>query len=600
MATITVPKLGEFPTLAVIDIDNVPVDSSNTGSRWLPSVYEGANYFAGGPQKLNATMGTFDSNDRLPYNPRTENNPGGNCAFSFAPFGRYISNVSSAALVHERIYNIDPSAEPLFTPNAASITNGGNPTMSQDTSYHSISGINTAYKAEIFRPVLSMGQTLPMSDTVPDPETLEPGQAVPILKSDGVFTNTGIASFLFDKPVTEPNPNWPPLPPPEIPIIYPMPALGIGAAAAYGFGYQVTRYVWESVPVEFIADPATCPANPTTDKVIIRTTALNPEGTPCAYDPSITLVRQNGNPMNAVAGRLVPEVLDITVDIFLTGKFFTICPPYRVTNNYYADETVNEFTVTRGNWRGAMAAAYWQVFQTDGAGMAKAFIGFGGSGISALITLQDDMVIDELFYSVPLSIGGSGGPFREWLANNTGMYPYSFGMNKNELIKIPRRSLEAIQPQAVPGYDDIFRLDESAGYASFSSFIGYAQSAYYVAGAGTFMDVENPDQIIFVLRDGKGWYSCDISEALYIGLDNEGDPEYDSVDYFAYSGGVMFIGSARYTEGGDPLPIKYRAVIPALPRGRLPRVVLEYQAVGMSFIPCQTHCLGKGGIISKV
>lgn len=334
MANFNVPKLGVFPVAAVFDIDNVPEDSSATGSRWLPSIYQGGNYWGGGPQALRAQVSNFDSNNRLPYNPRTDDNPAGNCAFAFNPFGQYISNISSAQSVHRRIYNIDPNEEPLFTPNAASIVNGGNPTMSQDTGYHNIGPINTAYKAEIFRPV----NPLPMSDTAPDPETLEIGQAIPNIKSDGIYSNSGIASFIFDRPVTEPNPNWPPLPPPVIPVIYPMPALGIGAAAAYGFGYQVTVYKWEEIPVEFIADPAACPAQPTTDRVIIRTTDLNPEGSPCAYEAGIILVRQTSNPMNAVAGRLVPYVEDIAVDIFLTGKFFTLNPPLRITNNYFADD----------------------------------------------------------------------------------------------------------------------------------------------------------------------------------------------------------------------------------------------------------------------
>ncbi len=133
MANFNVPKLGVFPVAAVFDIDNVPEDSSATGSRWLPSIYQGGNYWGGGPQALRAQVSNFDSSNRLPYNPRTENNPAGNCAFAFNPFGQYISNISSAQSVHRRIYGIDLNDEPLFTPNAASIANGGNPTMSQDT-----------------------------------------------------------------------------------------------------------------------------------------------------------------------------------------------------------------------------------------------------------------------------------------------------------------------------------------------------------------------------------------------------------------------------------------------------------------------------------
>lgn len=591
MANFNVPKLGVFPVAAVFDIDNVPEDSSATGSRWLPSIYQGGNYWGGGPQALRVSVSNFDSSNRLPYNPRTDDNPAGNCAFAFNPFGQYISNLSTAQSVHERIYGIDPNAEPLFTPNAASITNGGNPTMGQDYDYHNIGPINSAYKAEIFRPV----NPLPMSDTAPDPETLEIGQTEPLIKSDGIYSNSGIASFIFDRPVTEPNPNWPPLPPPVIPIIYPTPALGIGAAAAYGFGYQVTVYRWEEIPVEFIADPETCPAQPTTDKVIIRTTDLNPEGSPCAYEAGIILVRQTSNPMNAVAGRLVPYVEDIAVDIFLTGKFFTLNPPLRITNNYFADDEVKENTVTIGNYTTTLSSAYYAVYKTDGYGGAACFIASGGAGISALVQLQDNSVLDVLYYSLPLSLGGSKAAIDEWVANNCGLFPMSGGLDKTTLLEIPRRQLEAINPQDGPGQDDLFILDDSGAYAGFSSFIGYPEAAYYVAGAATFMDVENPDEIIFILRNGAGWYACEIGDALKIA-----DDEFDSVDYFAYRGGVMFVGSARYTEGGDPLPIKYRAIIPALPRGRLPRVVLEYQAVGMSFIPCQTHCLGKGGIISKV
>ncbi len=76
-------------------------------------------------------------------------------------------------------------------------------------------------------------------------------------------------------------------------------------------------------------------------------------------------------------------------------------------------------------------------------------------------SIADNSVLDVLYYSLPLSLGGSKAAIDEWVANNCGLFPMSGGLDKTTLLEIPRRQLEAINPQDGPGQDDLFILDDS-------------------------------------------------------------------------------------------------------------------------------------------
>ncbi len=596
METTNVPLLGNFSVADMVELTAVEIDSSGVGSSWLPAVTDGHEYWGQGPQKVSIKLSQPTDPKFIPFNPRTDLNPDGTCAFTFYPKGNIVATNANIIAIHKRIYDLDVNAQPSCSVTTESFLNNYNPTMQIVFDY-----FNNGFRTETIR----TRNSAPLSDSEPSPDTLFISKVPSDITAGGTKRSSTLATFKFDEPVKEPNPDWPPLLPQELIMINPDPLYGIGCAGMYDFAFQVDVKKWVPVPVNFITD-GVCPVDPTTDQVIINISAINPSGVICPHDNNIIVVRKSSDPMQVAAGYFEITPQEISADLFVSCKFSTMdVPPFKIINNFLSDGVIKQNEVIIGDYTGSFPFLINPIYKTDGAGGYELFFDFKGAGYSIGLRIKGNIngIIDKLYYSIPLPVMGNEAMRREWVATELGLYPMSNGLKMGSQLSINRRELEGLRPAMESGFNDRFNLSGSDIYFQYSYLFGCDAGPYYVAGAAYTEDVDGnygPPQIIFVLRDGKGWYTCDLSEQLKTGETVDGVPIYDSVDYFSFADGIMFIGSDRFDENDLPLPIKYRAIQAALPRVQFKKLTLDYRAVGITFIPCQTRYLGKGGIFSKV
>lgn len=174
--------------------------------------------------------------------------------------------------------------------------------------------------------------------------------------------------------------------------------------------------------------------------------------------------------------------------------------------------------------------------------------------------------------------------FKLIVADKFGMYPYSSGSSiYGNKLYITRQSLEAVDPAININsltQTEVFNLNITS--PDYSPVFSCSDGPYTViAGA----EIDNKQQLIFALRDGTGCYTCDISEYL---LNKQ-------LNNFGYQNGIIYLG--LIDENSE---INYTVLIPDLPVARFEKVTYEFKKLNISFIPCQTHCLAKGGIVSKI
>lgn len=176
-----------------------------------------------------------------------------------------------------------------------------------------------------------------------------------------------------------------------------------------------------------------------------------------------------------------------------------------------------------------------------------------------------------------------------------GVFNFCGGVSVGSGISITRQSLEAVNPVGTGENLELYSLegvksDDEVFYAA-----SYADhSTGFTAIVGNIEDGKN--KVYFCLQDGKGFYELDLSAIV---------PEKGWVEYASYAGGVLTIGFYPNIEDypdplEDPPPLKYAILtfVPIAPP--MKRIELDFRKMIISFIPCSTHCMAKGGIISKV
>lgn len=116
---------------------------------------------------------------------------------------------------------------------------------------------------------------------------------------------------------------------------------------------------------------------------------------------------------------------------------------------------------------------------------------------------------------------------------------------------------------------------------------------YYTFNKGLYTALVDPfnKHLYLILADGSGFY--DVSLEPYV--------NGPILNYINLNEDSFILGAI---DPSKPVwnPLKYFKLDFNLIRFRIkPRVITyEFNKIGLTFIPCHTHCMGKGGIISKV
>lgn len=278
-------------------------------------------------------------------------------------------------------------------------------------------------------------------------------------------------------------------------------------------------------------------------------------------------------------GYLIKKV-PVTFTIFYKTELFLTIPRHSVVNNFL-DYDLNINTSVFGNGSGNINFNIPnQVIKKHGDRFEIA-TSFGDQFPSVYYAGEKSLLAAKIYFYSP----DDNEAFNSIVADKFNIYPFSNGaVVNNSILVINRRSLEAIDPTNTQGDGlDEFEFDLEIDNTYADSIFCCSDMAYTVLGG---VKSQGKDLIIFALRDGAGFYTCDISE--FIPLGNE-------IINFSYENGIIYIGHLD-----DTGAINYKLLIPDLPLARFEKVTYEFKKLGISFIPCQTHCMAKGGIVSKI
>lgn len=580
-----VPYKGEFPIKAVFELDQLPLDKTQDGSRWLPALSDAKSYWAKGGHRVDMqvlngvtylpyfptekAVGEYDqvikqalglagagtgvinellNTDIKPIEPNCDFNINARISLPADDLG-FAGQLLTYAYARSPLYDsFSQSAKDLIDANnheptgiTFNFSNVGALPVMADTNYNTINEVssssNVGYKLEFIH-----AGGLPVATYITDnqmtgeySEEYAPSWGL-FLKNAGSF-NT---SLIFNKTIKMPL--IPPIPIPTPPylktyedILFPIPHKGIGCCAIYQF--------------------------PITVNELTRYTTILPNGSTDIQDTY--------------------ENKTYYFDLFYTAKIQFSGFNYLIKNNYFAESKLNNYLIRSGTTP-PMSDAYLKVVQPLGFGYFKGAFMFGGAGLGIYLETQDGTIISKKYFNAPRYGSDINNNLINFISNLYDLYPMSYDINKDVLINLPKMNMEAIS--TLDASNELIYLDDTENYSDFNYF-GASDGAYTVIAGGMS---NGADEIIFLLRNGKGWYNLKLNDLL---------DEQQTVDYFSYEYGIIYLG----INGMNPDdPIKYLAVIPNLPFQRVPLLTYDFKKLGISFIPCQTHCMAKGGIVSKV
>lgn len=165
---------------------------------------------------------------------------------------------------------------------------------------------------------------------------------------------------------------------------------------------------------------------------------------------------------------------------------------------------------------------------------------------------------------------------------NSGIYPFSFGVKGNvSKIIIPKYSLDLVVAEDEENY---FINIEREYVSSNGDDLFIVSDGIY----SCLMDVYNK-KAYFILRDGAGYYDLDLNNYS------------DILDFFGYDGQQRQIYLGKLTDA-QYLENEYKKLsiyIQGVKRKPQP-IIFDFKKLNFSIFPCQTACMGKGGILSKV
>lgn len=535
-----IPKLGNFPIHAVFELNELPQDITSDGSRWLPELTDANKYWGIGGQKTTPYITNIFSTKKINFNPANSFNE----VLNPKP-NAYFPYICSATADASSPYFYDGIMYKLYNgmdkgSGLVYLSNEPELTLNMSVPLLEDKTYNTMDKFGNIVNIAYKTQIAESNSPLPY-STLSDGSIVPAtcLGASGAST----IYFQFDEPIRKIN-TMPPFIPPFYDIIFPFPQLGVGVAGMYGITLNMRKDTWDAE-----------------NSIYIR------------------------------------EFIDINVNLYISAKFYFQGWDYLIKNNYFSQNKLIEKTATSGIINpNVLQEVYRYVVHTDGNGGFKMAILFGGMGICAYVTGQDGIIFDEQYYYYTGSVDIEEQ--LNYFAEQFNLYPMASGAEINNVlegIEMTTRSIEAIDPSDTPENLEINLIEwdsEQDGILqTFSNLFSMSDGAYtVVAGLGVASEFNSFDDrnILFILRNRKGWYNLNLNEVIN---------SDETINYFAYTNGIIYLG----IEGEFPsYPIKYLAIVPKLPYARMPQITYEFKKLGISFIPCQTHCMAKGGIVSKV
>lgn len=287
--------------------------------------------------------------------------------------------------------------------------------------------------------------------------------------------------------------------------------------------------------------------------------------------------------------------IDFPVTVYLSARFYSSIPSFSVTNSFIENDAIKEITYSSGAV--VTQPFYYRATLHSFRDEWKALFIYSGQGGTCIGQVEGKgyKLVKQLFRStslprVPttrefiLSVMALGEfyplNFPYWLGGDAALYPPA--PLPREGISIPKINAEFIYPNIETG--DVYLIGNSDGrdYA----FSSYGFGPYTVLFSQPYNGTSDLSKnIYFILRDGGGYYKVDISDII-------GDK---NLSYGGYDNGFVLLGLTDNTD-----VINYVMLQVDIPRPKLNgKVQYDFKKIGISFIPCQTHCMGQGGILSK-
>ena len=226
-------------------------------------------------------------------------------------------------------------------------------------------------------------------------------------------------------------------------------------------------------------------------------------------------------------------------------------------------------------------------YQEPGTLKACFYFGYGGLGVYYELL---DYVVQKFYWigiaDVTLKNIQAGTDF--------GLYPYSSGANQTitGVLSVSKQGLESIEPL-------ISGENQKEYFLSDDTFADLAQVALFTDGpygVVVGMDKDGISYAVFILRNGAGYYTLKLDSIV---------PLNGWVEYGSYKDEVLTIGYYPSIDDypdpiADPPLLKYALItIEPIPVP-VQKIELDFRKFIISFIPCQTHCMAKGGIVSKI
>lgn len=279
----------------------------------------------------------------------------------------------------------------------------------------------------------------------------------------------------------------------------------------------------------------------------------------------------------------------ITCDLYFSAQWeFNNFDTFITVDYLTADD--NLAIKTYGTATSGMAS-YFNVIDIDDELNFKAAFYYLGLGNGIYYDVRDGVINEKYFLGIP-DISNK----INYTSQKYGLYPFCEGAYINSgMVSVIKQSLEAIEPTKTGSNQESINLVDSVFDDTPSPLAIFSSGAYGVVAGVTKNNGEN-NFLLFVLRDASGYYELDISDIV---------PTNGYVDNCSFDGAVVTIGYYpdlyNYPDPiNDPPPLKYAKLLVKAEPVKPERVELDFRKFIISFIPCMTHCMGKGGIVSKV
>lgn len=287
-----------------------------------------------------------------------------------------------------------------------------------------------------------------------------------------------------------------------------------------------------------------------------------------------------------VVGYITTEKI-IYCDLILSCRYaFDSFNHNLILNELNSDLEINSFQV---GYDHTNTESVISVVDYAAPGTLKACFYFGNGGLGVYYEIVDYVV--KNFYWI-----GLGDLSNKDIATGVqfGIFPYSEGVTQGAdgIISVTKQGLESIEP-LMTGDNQLRYILVDDTFEDLAQVALFTDGPY---GVVVGMDKEGVSYAVFILRNGAGYYTLKLDSIV---------PLKGWVEYGTYKDGILTIGYYPSIDDypdpiADPPPLKYALItIEPIP-APIQKIELDFRKFIISFIPCQTHCMAKGGIVSKI